>query len=805
MQISTPGKPNALNYAISKATGEIFYWLDADGEVDPDVLWAHVQAFKDPKVGATVGCIRLRNSDVNSLTLQQEVEALFYHRYLARGRHSFGGVIHLAGKNNAIRTCILRKLGGFKEDSLTEDFDLTMDVSLLGYRISYVDVPIREEGCTSLDEWLPQRYRWVRGLWQSLRKYWRKPLKAWRMRKIGMRTLIDSYVLMLSPVSMLLTFLGWILTFACFFFAWIGNIYPAWAWLGIVFLATYHIIYAKAKGTPIRQTLNIAFFLYPYWSLLTAINLDCLRLELTKRPSSWRKTNKMGELQRRIGQPLSQRIIRWVSENWLVFPILIIAAGFRLYNLDRLGFLGDEAIYALRASKFAENPFDLDTAYYGKFSLIHQPPLLPYIVSIVYRLFGASDVGARLISVAFGLVTILVVYEFGKLLYDRRVGIIAMLLLSVNAYHINLSRQVTLDVSMTFFFVLSIFCVTKWFKARDNRWLFSASIIAALTCWTKNAGVLIIPVLIACLVINQRKLKESPRKYALVISTCLFIIILLPLLSLLTSSEGIQAALWQLGRTTPGGSSMPWHFYFSTIVRYTGVLFPLLSLAGIFYALKRRRVSDLVSLSWATIVLAFFQFTHSKAEHYLLPAIPALVLFAGVGMTRFLQNSKSRSIPRARTKVFSIVAITFLAIVVVSNIQISVLNVIYNDYFAGVREASYWIRDNTPENAGFLTFIQASPVIGFYANRYTYSLIEKDLRTNYAAFDVYVEELIAEGKINYAVFDVYEGTDWESVFNSLLDKYGGQLVHIEYYTYYLFNGTTVISPRVWIYKLTPDS
>ena len=70
-----------------------------------------------------MGYIRLWNPDVNSLTRQQEVEDLVYHRHLARGRYSFGGVVHLAGKNNAVRTSLIRQLGGFKEDSLVEDLN----------------------------------------------------------------------------------------------------------------------------------------------------------------------------------------------------------------------------------------------------------------------------------------------------------------------------------------------------------------------------------------------------------------------------------------------------------------------------------------------------------------------------------------------------------------------------------------------------------------------------------------------------------------------------------------------------------
>jgi 4-amino-4-deoxy-L-arabinose transferase-like glycosyltransferase len=82
-------------------------------------------------------------------------------------------------------------------------------------------------------------------------------------------------------------------------------------------------------------------------------------------------------------------------------------------------------------------------------------------LSVVYRL-GGGDVAARLLVVALGLATVLVVYLLGRLLYGHRVGLVAALLLAAMPYHVGVSRQVLLDVPMTFMATTSLYFVARF-------------------------------------------------------------------------------------------------------------------------------------------------------------------------------------------------------------------------------------------------------------------------------------------------------------------------------------------------------
>ena len=61
--------------------------------------------------------------------------------------------------------------------------------------------------------------------------------------------------------------------------------------------------------------------------------------------------------------------------------------------------------------------------------------LFQFLVSIAFQ-FGTNDLYGRLLSVAFGVATILVVAKIGQVLYGRWVGVTAALLLAVMPYHV---------------------------------------------------------------------------------------------------------------------------------------------------------------------------------------------------------------------------------------------------------------------------------------------------------------------------------------------------------------------------------
>jgi cellulose synthase/poly-beta-1,6-N-acetylglucosamine synthase-like glycosyltransferase len=83
-----------------------------------------------------------------------------------------GTVLVAPGPVSAYRAELLRALGGVPDETLTEDFDLTLGLVSHGFRVAYEPRAIAYTDAPATDaELRSQRIRWSRGGFQVLRKY----------------------------------------------------------------------------------------------------------------------------------------------------------------------------------------------------------------------------------------------------------------------------------------------------------------------------------------------------------------------------------------------------------------------------------------------------------------------------------------------------------------------------------------------------------------------------------------------------------------------------------------------------------
>jgi 1,2-diacylglycerol 3-beta-glucosyltransferase len=166
------GKSGALNLAAAQARGEVLVVFDADHVPRRDVIARLVRHFQDERVDAVQGRCVIRNS-VES-TLARSIAIDYFSGYLVNeyGRQALFGLPAYGGANCAVRAASLHELGGWNEDSVTEDTDLTLRIVLRGGRVRYdITAVDTEEGATTLRRFRTQRYRWARGHQQVWREY----------------------------------------------------------------------------------------------------------------------------------------------------------------------------------------------------------------------------------------------------------------------------------------------------------------------------------------------------------------------------------------------------------------------------------------------------------------------------------------------------------------------------------------------------------------------------------------------------------------------------------------------------------
>jgi cellulose synthase/poly-beta-1,6-N-acetylglucosamine synthase-like glycosyltransferase len=166
------GKSGALNAALGIARGDVIVVFDADHKPRADVLRRLVRHFADPNVGAVQGRCIVRNSSETQLARTIAVD--YYSGYLVNeyGRQSLFDLPAYGGSNCAVRRTWLDAFGGWNEDTVTEDTDLTLRLVMVGQFVRYDITAIdTEESVPTFRRFWRQRYRWARGHQQAWREF----------------------------------------------------------------------------------------------------------------------------------------------------------------------------------------------------------------------------------------------------------------------------------------------------------------------------------------------------------------------------------------------------------------------------------------------------------------------------------------------------------------------------------------------------------------------------------------------------------------------------------------------------------
>lgn len=200
------GKSGALNAALPHVTGEVVVVFDADHRPHPDVPRRLARHFADPGVGAVQGRCRILNGEMSLVGTLVEMDYLAGYLVNEFGRQAVFRLPAYGGANCAVRTASLRAVGGWNENSVTEDTDLTLRLVLSGQRIRYDVTAIDdEEAVTTLRRYWTQRYRWARGHQQVWRDY---RGAVWRSSRLSLLEKIETTMFLFVFHVPVFSFLG---------------------------------------------------------------------------------------------------------------------------------------------------------------------------------------------------------------------------------------------------------------------------------------------------------------------------------------------------------------------------------------------------------------------------------------------------------------------------------------------------------------------------------------------------------------------------------------------------------------------
>lgn len=288
------GKGAALNRGIAESTGDVLFFVDADGIFSPGAIAEMLRGFDGPEVGAVCGDDRPVNLD----RVQTRMMAVLSHAgtgLVRRALTVLGCLPIVSGNVGAFPRTVIEQIGGFDETTVGEDLELTWRVHRAGYRVRFCPrgLVYAESPSTVRTLWR-QRVRWARGLLQTMRIH-REMIGNPRFGAFGLYLVVNTLTMVVMPLLQLLV-LALLPALAL-----IGEppIEPGVAgvlsWLGLtvsVAVVCFAVLVNRA-WSDLRHLWTVP--LWPvYATAIAAVMVSALWLELRGGPASWHKMQRTG-------------------------------------------------------------------------------------------------------------------------------------------------------------------------------------------------------------------------------------------------------------------------------------------------------------------------------------------------------------------------------------------------------------------------------------------------------------------------------------------------------------------------------
>ena len=343
------------------------------------------------------------------------------------------------------------------------------------------------------------------------------------------------------------------------------------------------------------------------------------------------------------------KLLNWFEKNKTITIIVIIASFLRLYHLNFQSIWIDELL------TMSESHPKLSFKEASDIILFQEgtPRFYFFFVKIFNFLFGNTVYNARLLSVFFGILSVLVIYKLGKKLFTKNIGLFSAVFLTFNLFHIEYSQEARSYSMLVFFVILAFYCLILFINVRNYKNTIFLGISLGLMTNAHPFGLLnvatIFLILLYILFIEKESKVDLFKKIFL--SGLIFILVFLPVIpTILRVSEFTSfwiikpnpEYLFQIFNQLLGSSLI---FTFLFIVIYFVFVFKSTQLIRKKESKERNKylLGFIIINAWiwfeVAVILLKSYFGISIALHrYFIAIVPAFILIIAVTID-FIKNN----------------------------------------------------------------------------------------------------------------------------------------------------------------------
>lgn len=250
-----PGKAAALKDATQRVVSDIIVVFDADYLPSRSLIKRLVAPFFDPEIGATMGRVVPLNVGSNLLTRLLDLERSGGYQVDQQARMNLGLVPQYGGTVGGIRVRALQQAGGWHDDILAEDTDLTYRLLLKGWKTVYQNrAECYEEVPENWNVRVRQIMRWAKGHNQAM---WRHAHRVIFAGGLSISERLDGVALLGVYLMAPVLIVGWIVALILFYAKgdlWLSGIYALLGVLSYGALGNFAAFFEIAAATHLDGT-----------------------------------------------------------------------------------------------------------------------------------------------------------------------------------------------------------------------------------------------------------------------------------------------------------------------------------------------------------------------------------------------------------------------------------------------------------------------------------------------------------------------------------------------------------------------
>lgn len=324
------------------------------------------------------------------------------------------------------------------------------------------------------------------------------------------------------------------------------------------------------------------------------------------------------------------------KQIFFLIIILLTFASVELYYISKgQNLIWDSSVY-LGNGKF------LFSAGNSGFYEVIRPPLLPFLLGVLWKINLPLPLSALLLSLAFSLAYLILTYSLTKELIGSKEAVIAALLLVLTPMFINYSYLVLTEIPST---VAALGALYLWVK-KKNTWI--CGILAGTTFLFRYPSGLILAVL--CILIFWEYTPWKKRLYDWLKLMIGFVMMVLPYTLFLVTyhlnpietiySAGVHQS--NLAESVPGIENLifyPKHILSSNLL-FIFSIFGLVIITKKIYTQQESLSEWLVVLLPLAVFLTYYTIIINKQPRFALTFLPYISIIAAYAITSLGKNKK---------------------------------------------------------------------------------------------------------------------------------------------------------------------